>query len=260
MLIEFGILLVGIFAGVLSGLFGIGGGIVMVPTLIAFFGMGMLNANATSLAAMLLPVGLLGVINYYKAGYIKIKDSLWIAAGLLFGSYFGAELAVSVNVSLLSKLYAAFLMYIAISYLNIPTLISRKKTTVEIIKPVDHEQISVWLFIALGLFAGLIAGMFGKGGGIIIVPILIKFFRYEQKAATATSLAALQLPVGLPSIIVYAHEGYFNLLFAVIMAVGIVFGVFFGSKLAIKLPAALFKRVYAVFLLGVAAYMVYKYF
>lgn len=260
MLIEFGILIVGIFAGILSGLFGIGGGIVIVPTLIAFFGMGMLNANATSLAAMLLPVGLLGVINYYKAGYINIKDSLWIAAGLLFGSYFGAELAVSVNVSLLSKLYAGFLLYIAISYLNIPALISRKVTTVENIKPVNHEQISVWLFIALGLFAGIIAGMFGKGGGIIIVPVLIKFFRYEQKAATATSLAALQLPVGLPSIIVYAHDGYFNLLFAVIMAVGIVFGVFFGSKLAIKLPAALFKRVYALFLLGVAAYMVYKYF
>jgi len=259
MLIEFGLLVVGIFAGVLSGLFGIGGGIVIVPTLIAFFGMGMLNANATSLAAMLLPVGLLGVINYYKAGYIRIKDSLWIASGLLFGSYFGAELAVSVNVSLLSKLYAGFLLYIAISYLNIPTLISCKKTTAEIIKPVNHDQISVWLYIALGLFAGIIAGMFGKGGGIIIVPILIKFFRYEQKAATATSLAALQLPVGLPSIIVYAQQGYFNLLFAVIMAVGIVFGVFFGSKLAIKLPAALFKRVYALFLLGVAIYMVNKY-
>ena len=259
MLIEFGILIVGILAGILSGLFGIGGGIVMVPTLIAFFGMGMLNANATSLAAMLLPVGLLGVINYYKAGYINIKDSLWIAGGLLIGSYFGAELAVSVNVSILSKLYACFLLYIAISYLNIPEFISRKKAAVETIAPVNHELISVWFFIALGLFAGFIAGMFGKGGGIVIVPILIKFFRYEQKAATATSLAALQLPVGLPSVMVYAHDGYFNWLFAVIMAVGIVFGVFFGSNLAIKLPAELFKRVYAVFLFGVAVYMIYKY-
>ena len=259
MFIESGILIVGILAGVLSGLFGIGGGIVMVPTLIAFFGMGMLNANATSLAAMLLPVGLLGVINYYKAGYIKIKDSLWIAGGLLIGSYFGAELAIAVNVSLLSKLYACFLLYIAISYLNLPEFFSPKNETIEIIKPVNHEINSVWLFIALGLFAGLIAGMFGKGGGIVIVPILIKFFNYEQKAATATSLAALQLPVGLPSIIVTAHEGYFNWLFAVIMAVGIVFGVFFGSNLAIKLPAKIFKRVYAVFLLGVAIFMVYKY-
>ncbi len=259
MLIEFGILVVGIFAGVLSGLFGIGGGIVIVPTLIAIFGFGMLNANATSLAAMLLPVGIWGVINYYKAGYINIKDSLWIAAGLLLGSYFGAELAVSVNVSLLSKLYAGFLLYIAISYLNIPQLISHKKTSAETVLPLNHERISVWLFIALGLFAGIIAGMFGKGGGIVIVPVLIKFFRYEQKAATATSLAALQLPVGLPSVIVYAHDGYLNWLFAGLMALGIVFGVFFGSKLAIKLPSTLFKRVYALFLVGVAVFMVYKY-
>ena len=162
MYIEFGILMVGILAGVLSGLFGIGGGIVMVPTLIAFFGMGMLNANATSLAAMLLPVGLLGVINYYKAGYINIKDSLWIAGGLLIGSYFGAELAISVNVSILSKLYAGFLLYIAVSYLNIPEFFSRKDPKVEITNPFNPEMKSVWLFIALGLFAGLIAGIFSS--------------------------------------------------------------------------------------------------
>ena len=145
------------------------------------------------------------------------------------------------------------------SYLNIPEFFSRKDPKVEITKPFNPEMKSVWLFIALGLFAGLIAGMFGKGGGLIIVPILIRFFRYEQKAATATSLAALQLPVGLPSVLVYAHDGYFNWLFAVIMAVGIVFGVFFGSNLAIRLPAKMFKRVYAIFLLGVAIFMVYKY-
>ena len=61
---ELAFLLLGICAGIMSGLFGIGGGIIMVPSLIAFFGMGILNANATSLAAMLLPVGVLGVIAY----------------------------------------------------------------------------------------------------------------------------------------------------------------------------------------------------
>lgn len=259
MLFEFGIALVGILAGVMSGLFGIGGGIVMVPTLIAFFGMGMLNANATSLAAMLLPVGILGVINYHKAGYINIKDSLLIAAGLLIGSYFGAELAISVNVSLLSKLYACFLLYVAVGYLNIPALLSKKQRVIENTESQTDIKIAIWKYILLGLGAGLIAGLFGKGGGIVIVPILIKYFKYEPKAATATSLAALQLPVGLPSVIVYAHDGYFNWIFAALMAAGIVIGVFFGSKLAIKLPTTLFKKIYGIFLLGVAAYMVYKY-
>ncbi|WP_320053340.1 sulfite exporter TauE/SafE family protein [uncultured Acetobacteroides sp.] len=248
----------GVLAGVLSGLFGIGGGIIMVPTLIALFGMDMLNANATSLAAMLLPVGVLGVITYYKAGYINLKDSLWLSLGLFAGSFLGGELAVSVNVSLLSKLYAAFLLYIAAGYLNIPALIFKKKGTAS---AEDGERISraFWTYIAVGILAGIIAGMFGKGGGLVIVPMLIKFYKYNPKAATATSLAALQLPVGLPSVMIYAESGYLNLSYAGLMAIGIVAGVFFGSKLALNLPAATFKKVYAVFLVGVSVFMVYKY-
>lgn len=257
---EIGILILGIAAGVMSGLFGIGGGVIMVPSLIAIFGMDMLNANATSLAAMLLPVGILGVVTFYKAGYINLRNALWISVGLLLGSYFGAKLAVSVDVKVLSKLYAAFLLYVAVGYLDIPKLLRGKKHK-EVETPVggENKHYSIWHFIGLGIFAGVIAGLFGKGGGLVIVPMLIKFFKYDAKAASATSLAALQLPVGLPSVIVYAHAGYLNWLYAGLMALGIVVGVFFGSKLAIKLPATIFKKVYAIFLLGVAVYMVVKY-
>jgi uncharacterized membrane protein YfcA len=257
---EIGILLVGMLAGILSGLFGIGGGIVMVPSLIAFFGLEMLNANATSLAAMLLPVGIFGVITYYKAGYINVKNALWISAGLLTGSFFGAELAVSVDVKILSKLYAAFLFYVAVGYLNIPALFKKTKPVIAKNTTENATTYSFWMFLLVGLAAGIFAGLFGKGGGLIIVPVLIKFFRYEAKAATATSLAALQLPAGLPSVIVYAQAGYLNWAFAGIMAVGIVVGVFYGTKMAIHLPASLFKKGYAFFLLGVAFFMVYKYF
>lgn len=257
---EFGILILGVFAGILSGLFGIGGGIIMVPALIAVFGLDMLNANATSLAAMLLPVGVFGVISYYKAGYINVRNALWISAGLLMGSFFGAEIAVSVDVKVLSKLYAAYLLYIAIGYLNIPALFRKNKTaTNDSVVGTEKVKYSFWIFIAVGILAGVIAGLFGKGGGLVIVPVLIKFFKYDTKSAAATSLAALQLPVGLPSVIVYAQAGYLNWAFAGLMALGIVFGVFFGTKLALKLPADLFKKVYAFFLLGVAVYMVYKY-
>jgi uncharacterized membrane protein YfcA len=256
---EIGILIVGVLAGIMSGLFGIGGGIVMVPTLIAIFGMNMLDANATSLAAMLLPVGIFGVINYYKAGYINLKDSLWIALGLFGGSFFGAELAVSLDVNLLAKLYAAYLLWIAVGYFDIPSYFSRNKNKnkTEGIQP--KTQRAIWQFILIGVLAGVIAGMFGKGGGLVIVPILIKFFDYDPKAASATSLAALQLPVGLPSVIVYAEDGHLNFFYAGLMAFGILVGVFFGSKLALNLSSAIFKKVYAVFLLGVAVYMVVKY-
>ncbi len=255
---EIGVLLVGLLAGVMSGLFGIGGGIVMVPILIAVFGMSMLDANAASLGAMLLPVGVFGVVNYYKAGLINIRESLWISLGLFGGSFLGAELALAVNIGLLAKLYAIFLSYVALSYFNVHTLIFKriKKESFEL---KEHKPHAFWMFILLGLFAGVIAGMFGKGGGIIIVPMLIRLFHYNPKAATATSLAALQLPVGLPSVIVYSEQGHLNLLYAALMAGGIVAGTFFGSKLALKLSVQFFKEIYAVFLLGVAVYMMVKY-
>jgi uncharacterized membrane protein YfcA len=101
--------------------------------------------------------------------------------------------------------------------------------------------------------------MFGKGGGIVIVPALVKIFRYHPKAAAATSLAALQLPVGLPSVIVYAHSGHLNFLYAGLIAIGIVFGAFFGSIIAVKLPTTIFKKAFAIFLLVVAFDIVYKY-
>lgn len=251
------LLILGILAGILSGLFGIGGGIIMVPMLVAVYGFDILNANATSLAAMLLPVGILGVIAYYKAGYIHLRESFLLALGLLGGSFIGGELAVSVNVGLLSKLYAFFLLYIAAGYLNVASwFLGKKKQQIE----GEEKRTSVfWVYIGVGILAGIIAGMFGKGGGLVIVPILIKYFRYNPKSAIATSLAALQFPVGLPSVIVYAHAGYLNYYYAGLLAIGIVFGAYLGTKLALNIPVTSFKKVYAFFLLGVAVYMVYKY-
>ncbi|MDR1761099.1 MAG: sulfite exporter TauE/SafE family protein [Bacteroidales bacterium] len=254
---EIALVFLGITAGILSGLFGRGGGIVMVPVLVSFFSMELLNANAISLTAMLLPVGIMGVITYYKAGLIHIKDSLIIAIGLLGGSFIGGEIAINIDVSLLAKLYAVYLLYAASTYLfaKTPKIALQNDTAVSY----SNKQFPAWSFIVLGLVAGITAGMFGKGGGLIIVPLLISFFKYNPKAATATSLAALQLPVGLPSVIIYASEGHLNLAYAAFVAIGIVGGTFLGSKFALKLPVKLFKRIYAVFLCSVGVYMVVKY-
>jgi hypothetical protein len=254
---EAGFLILGIAAGILSGLFGIGGGIVMVPSLIVLFGFSLLDANATSLAAMLLPVGALGVWAYYKAGLVNIKESLWISAGLFAGSFFGGELAVTINESLLAKIYAGILIYVALSYFNLPALFKKKKR--EHTTPVVRGSKPVWAFVLVGLGAGVFAGLFGKGGGLIIVPLLIGIFHYDAKAAAATSLAALQLPVGLPSVVIYANEGHLHWLAAALIATGIVIGSLIGSKISVKLSSVIFKKVYAAFLLIVAGYMVFKY-
>lgn len=256
-MIEIGFIILGILTGILSGLFGIGGGILIVPSLLLFFGMNILDANAISLSAMILPVGILGLISYYKAGMIVVKDSLLIALGLFIGSFIGGELAVNINEVFLTKLYVGILFYIAILYLEIPSLFKKKKES----KPEEElKQVkkAFWVYMIIGMGAGIFAGLFGKGGGIVIVPILVAVLHYSPKAAAATSLAALQLPVGLPSIVIYAQNGHLNIMYAVFIATGIVLGTFWGTKLGLKLPPAIFKKIFAFFLIAVAIFMLLK--
>jgi uncharacterized protein len=117
MLLLAQMLAIGILAGILSGMFGVGGGIVIVPVLMFFFGMPQLNATATSLLALLLPVGLFGVIEYYRSGKIPPENiwfGLFIAAGLSVGALFGAKLALYLPGKTLQKTFAVFLGIVAL--------------------------------------------------------------------------------------------------------------------------------------------------
>jgi len=108
---------VGILAGILAGFFGIGGGLIIIPFLVLILGYSQHMANGTSLVALLAPVGIFGVIEYYKAGKISpdnIKAGLIIACGMLAGVYGGSRFALLLNSSMLRKLFAIFLVLIAI--------------------------------------------------------------------------------------------------------------------------------------------------
>lgn len=114
---TFFVFLLGLGAGVLSGLFGIGGGIIIVPGLIYLFGLSQHKAQGTSLVALLLPVGLLAVLKYYKAGHVEIFSGLLLALGLFLGAYFGANIAESLPTPLLKRLFGGLFLIIAIRML-----------------------------------------------------------------------------------------------------------------------------------------------
>ncbi len=112
-----GMLLTGMAAGLLSGMFGIGGGVIIIPILVLLMGFGQHEANATSLVALLLPVGLLGVLEYYRAGKISTENiwlGLCIALGLFIGALLGAKLATELPGDLLRKLFSLFLGIVAV--------------------------------------------------------------------------------------------------------------------------------------------------
>ena len=107
-------LLIGLGAGVLSGLFGIGGGVVIVPALIFLARMQPQTATGTSLAALLLPVGALGAWEYYKTGNLNIAAAGLIALGLFIGAGFGARWSLTLSTMALRRAFAVFLALIAI--------------------------------------------------------------------------------------------------------------------------------------------------
>ena len=107
-------LAIGLAAGVLSGLFGIGGGLLIVPALMLIAKMPPVVATGTSLGALLLPVGALGAWEYYRNGNLKIAASVWIAAGLFVGAWFGAQWAQTLSPVQLKRAFAVFLAVVAV--------------------------------------------------------------------------------------------------------------------------------------------------
>ncbi|MEO6537577.1 MAG: sulfite exporter TauE/SafE family protein [Ferruginibacter sp.] len=111
------LIIIGVAAGMLGGMVGIGGGIIIVPALIYFLGFSQKMAQGTSLAILLLPIGLLGVMQFYKQGYIDIKVSLVIAIAFFFGSYFGSKIALSLSQETVKKIFAVLILLIALKML-----------------------------------------------------------------------------------------------------------------------------------------------
>jgi uncharacterized membrane protein YfcA len=88
---------IGLLGGFVSGAFGIGGGIIIVPALVFLAGLSQHQAQGTSLAMMLAPIGILAVLNYYKSGYVNIKFAVILMLAFLLGSYFGSKMAIHIE-------------------------------------------------------------------------------------------------------------------------------------------------------------------
>jgi uncharacterized membrane protein YfcA len=111
------LLAIGLFSGMLGGLVGIGGGIVLVPALIYILGFSQLNAQGISLALIMFPVGVLGVINYYKQGHIDFNIVFILAIGFVIGSFLGSKFAMNIPQAFVKKCFAMLMIVIAIKML-----------------------------------------------------------------------------------------------------------------------------------------------
>ena len=109
-----GLILLGLIAGGLSGLIGIGGGIIIIPALVLIFGLSQKMAQGTTLALLIPPIGILAALTYYKHGYVDLKVAAIIIIGFVIGSFIGAKFAVRLPVDVISKVFAITLIVIGI--------------------------------------------------------------------------------------------------------------------------------------------------
>lgn len=104
------LLTVGLAAGFLSGLVGIGGGIIIVPVLVYFLGYSQHQAQGTTLFMFLLPIGILGVLNYHKQGFVDFKSALIICSTFIFGSYFGSKFAITLDQKTIKQIFGIIII------------------------------------------------------------------------------------------------------------------------------------------------------
>jgi len=108
------LVVIGLAAGMLSGMFGVGGGVIIVPALMYFMAMSQHEAQGTSLALMLLPIGFLAVWNYWKVGAVDWKAGLIVAATFVIGGYFGSKISISISEVRLKQLFGILLVAVAV--------------------------------------------------------------------------------------------------------------------------------------------------
>jgi uncharacterized membrane protein YfcA len=108
------LVIVGILGGFIAGTLGVGGGIIIVPALVFIIGLTQHEAQGTSLAMMLAPIGILAVINYYKSGYVNIKYAIILMAAFVLGSYFGSLFAIHLSDLWLKRVFGVLMMVVGV--------------------------------------------------------------------------------------------------------------------------------------------------
>lgn len=173
-----GFVAIGLSAGLLSGLFGVGGGTVIVPLLVLMMGFDQRHAAGTSLAAIV-PTATIGVISYAASGSVAWIPALILAAGAVVGAQIGTRLLPRISQRALLWVFVGFIAVVIVSlFLIVPSRDAQ----------LELSWVSGAILVGIGLFTGVMAGLIGVGGGVIVVPALMLGMGTSDLIAKGTSL------------------------------------------------------------------------
>ena len=232
--------LVGFAAGILSGLFGVGGGIVTTPAVNTLLGGTAIQAIATPLP-VILPTSLVGSYTYAKAGEVSFRGARWAAVPGIGGAVAGALLTEVVNVHLLLLVTSGLIAFTAVQ-----VIVGRVPKT-----PWEPGRTPGWKYGAIGLVAGFVSGLLGVGGGIVMVPAFTLWIGMPLRRALGTSLLVIAVLV-IPGTIVHALLGNIDWAIFLVLVLGVVPGARIGARIALGVREHALRLAVGTFLLVVA--------
>jgi len=239
--------LAGFTAGLAGGLFGVGGGILLVPMLTAFFALSQHQAHGTSLA-VIGATALSGLVVYGLAGHVAWLPAALMSVASVFTARFGARLAARTSRERLTLAFAVFLLLVAVRLLwRAPAGTAEHALT---------GPVGMAASLGVGAAVGLLAGFMGVGGGIIAVPALALLFGMPQQTAQGTSLAIILVTAPFGAL---EHDRHGNVARRLLpgLAIGALIGAPLASLVAQRLPQAALAKGFAMFLFANVARMLW---
>jgi uncharacterized protein len=238
---------IGLLAGLLSGLFGVGGGTVIVPLLVLFLHFNQRLGAGTSLAAIV-PTATVGVVSYAIHGSVAWIPGLILAVGSVVGAQIGTRLLPRVSQTVLRWLFVGFLVIVIVSlFLVIPS----RDAEFEV------QLLNGLALVATGVVTGILAGLIGVGGGVIVVPVLMLAFGTSDLIAKGTSLL-MMIPTAISGTIGNLRNHNVDLVAAAVVGVSACATTALGAWLATLIDPFVGNMLFAAYLVVIAVQMALK--
>lgn len=238
----------GFVASLAAGLFGVGGGVLLVPLLVLGLRRPQHVAHATSLVAILF-TAVSGTLRFALDGAVRFPVAAVLAVGGIAGAQLGARLFPGIPAVWLRRAFGLLLVVVAARL-----LLGGPAVAVSGAASADLDPQRVVLYLAVGLGVGMLSSLLGLGGGVLLVPVLALGFGLDQHTAEGTSLAVIA-PTALAGALAHQRRGYTDWrLGSWLGATGLVGGSL-GASIALVLPAELLARLFGGLLAAVAGVM-----
>ncbi len=265
MLTLFEIFLIGVGAGMLGAMLGIGGGVILIPLLTGLIGLPIKTAIGASIVSVIATSSAAGAV-YVGRGLTHTRLSMTLEIATTLGALAGGITAVLINPNLLAGIFGIVLVYVALSLRGIKKDSDRVEETgfldTSYIDPLTGEPVKYGvhhfpLGMAASFVAGNISGLLGIGGGVIKVPIMSLVMGLPMRAAIATSNFMIGITAATSAIIYYQH-GYIDPSIAIPTALGVLLGAQIGSRLGSRVQSHRLKQIFQILLLVFAAQMLFR--